>query len=138
MGIKTPKKVVNALMPPALRVACIDGTHQAVAPFTLARCVLLQKLEHPIVLGGAIKGGKVLLSHEQTLQMLFVLTNPVAEVQRLIDESDEAFHAAVIEMADRFAMAELGNIRAQVLESFARAWETGLATTPAGQKKTTS
>lgn len=133
---RTPKKIVNAFFPPVVKFKANDGSDIVLGEFTAAKLMFLQRLEHPLVSSDPAEGGKIVMNTEATIQLLFVLCRPIEECKAVLDDGDDAFDTAVLKFADLLPVKMLGAIRSAVLDNFARAWSTALATVPPGQKKT--
>lgn len=135
-----PKKVTRAFFPKAIAITALDGSKITLREFSIATLLFLSAIEHPLATGAAVVTEKgrsgIKLTHKQTLELLYVLTRPVEECKAALDNGDDEFDSAVLKFADTLPVRELGKIRTAVLDAFARAWETALATIPEGEKKT--
>jgi hypothetical protein len=136
MAAKVPKKVVGAFFPEPIHIATISGERIVLREFSIASLMFLSRISHPLVMHESSGGDKVTMTNDQTMQLLFVLSRPVDECKAILDNGDDEFETAVLKFADTLPVRQLGAIREAVLRTFLRAWETGLATIPPGEKKT--
>ena len=127
MGARNPSKTVRALAPKPLTVCGLT-----LREFTAGTLLLLQRIEHPLVTAK----DAARMSNEQVMQVLYALTRPSREALAKLNEGDDAFDEAVLEMADLIPVSRLAEAGRAVAEAWAAAWATGLATVPPGEKKT--
>jgi hypothetical protein len=127
MAAKNPSKTVRALAPKPLRV-CGLVLHE----FTAGTLLLLQRIEHPLVTSKDAAD----MTNTQVMQVLYALTRPSREALAKLNEGDDAFEEAVLEMADLIPVSQLADVGRAVAKAWSSAWETGLATVPPGEKKT--
>ena len=110
---RTPAVVLDAFLPERVMAGDIP-----LHPVTMSVIMALEKIESPFL------GGKTEIKYRHIAEALFVLTQPIGEVRRAIEEG--TFAAGVNELADHLDMTVLSQAVPAISAHIAKSFETAI------------